>query len=480
MATREEKAGDKTSATPAEKSQIAPPSISLPKGGGAIRGIGEKFAANPVTGTGSMTVPIFASPGRSGFGPQLSLSYDSGAGNGPFGLGWSLSIPSITRKTDKGLPRYQDADESDVFILSGAEDLVPTLVYDNGWAPEDPALRTVGGITYAIRRYRPRIEGLFARIERWTNQSDSSDSFWRSISKDNISTWYGKTRESRIFDPDDPTRIFSWLICESYDDKGNAILYEYAAEDSAGIDKSQVNEQNRQLTPSANRYIKRIKYGNRESRLQQPDLSSLTWLFELVFDYDEKYVALDTPDSSGRQFAKATSTVPGDSNGSPPPRPWQIRKDPFSSYRAGFEVRTYRLCQRVLMFHNFPDELGPDPCLVRSTDFTYSFGDDPQDAHKPIYSLLSSVTQTGYKQANGKYLLKSLPPVDFGYTEAAITQVIHKLRMAGRNRKRRLKRDPFQWGKAGCDELATRLVELGQGAEISLVCWRRWAWPRRR
>jgi len=28
------------------------PAISLPKGGGAIRGIGEKFAANPVTGTG--------------------------------------------------------------------------------------------------------------------------------------------------------------------------------------------------------------------------------------------------------------------------------------------------------------------------------------------------------------------------------------------------------------------------------------------
>ncbi len=27
------------------------PSISLPKGGGAIKGIGEKFAANPVTGT---------------------------------------------------------------------------------------------------------------------------------------------------------------------------------------------------------------------------------------------------------------------------------------------------------------------------------------------------------------------------------------------------------------------------------------------
>ena len=110
--------------------QVSVPSISLPKGGGAIRGIGEKFAANPVTGTGSMTVPIATSPGRSGFGPQLSLSYDSGAGNGPFGLGWNLSLPSITRKTDKGLPKYQDADESDVFILSGAEDMVPVLTQD--------------------------------------------------------------------------------------------------------------------------------------------------------------------------------------------------------------------------------------------------------------------------------------------------------------------------------------------------------------
>jgi hypothetical protein len=76
---------------------IASPRVELPKGGGAIRGIGEKFAANPVSGTGSMSVPIATSPGRSGFDPQLSLSYDSGAGNGPFGFGWSLSLPSITQ-----------------------------------------------------------------------------------------------------------------------------------------------------------------------------------------------------------------------------------------------------------------------------------------------------------------------------------------------------------------------------------------------
>ncbi len=71
---------------------VGAPSVTLPKGGGAIRGIGEKFSANPVTGTGAVSVPIATSPGRGGFGPQLYLSYDSDAGNGPFGVGWPLSV----------------------------------------------------------------------------------------------------------------------------------------------------------------------------------------------------------------------------------------------------------------------------------------------------------------------------------------------------------------------------------------------------
>src|SRR6266571_6752179 len=146
-------------------SRISPPTLSLPKGGGAIRGIGEKFAANPVTGTGSLTVPIATSPGRSGFGPQLTLSYDSGAGNGPFGIGWNLSLPAITRKTDKGLPKYRDAEESDTFILSGAEDLAPVFKKnpDGSWV-RDRQGRLVDDEEsrdgYTVKRYRPRIEGL--------------------------------------------------------------------------------------------------------------------------------------------------------------------------------------------------------------------------------------------------------------------------------------------------------------------------------
>src|SRR5215211_322850 len=137
-------AGDGSSAMPA---------ISVPRGGGTIRGMGEKFSANPVNGTGSLSVPIFTSPGRSAFGPQLSLSYDSGSGNGPFGIGWSLPVPAITRRTDKGLPQYRDADESDVYIVAGAEDLVPVLQPD-GKKFED----SITAPGFIVHRYRPRIE----------------------------------------------------------------------------------------------------------------------------------------------------------------------------------------------------------------------------------------------------------------------------------------------------------------------------------
>src|SRR4051794_25363842 len=104
------------------KTNAAAGLISLPRGGGALQGIGETFSADQFTGTGHFSVPIQVPPGRNGFEPQLQLSYSSGAGNGPFGLGWELSVPSVTRKTSAGVPRYNDT--QDVFILSGAEDLV--------------------------------------------------------------------------------------------------------------------------------------------------------------------------------------------------------------------------------------------------------------------------------------------------------------------------------------------------------------------
>ncbi|MBI3798459.1 MAG: hypothetical protein HY268_16040 [Deltaproteobacteria bacterium] len=384
------------------------PSITLPKGGGAIRGIGEKFSANPVTGTASMTIPVFASPGRSSFSPSLVLSYDSGAGNGPFGIGWNLPIPSVTRKTDKGLARYHDADESDVFILSEAEDLVPKLLLVKGDWVADKFFATLNGVSYTVQRYCPRIEGLFARLERWCDDS-SGVSFWKSISKDNVTSLYGTTHESQIVDPDDPTHIFKWLLERTYDDNGNLILYEYKAEDGANI-PNVLHESNRQV--GSNRYLKRIKYGNGaayypDSQSLQPTPLPTHWLFQLVFDYGEH--DLNAP--------RLEEDVV-----------WPVRQDPFSYYRAGFEVRTLRLCRRVLMFHQFA-ELGPTPCLVRSTDFSYDAG--------PAATFLTAAWQTGYRRnlqdqsyrvvdlATQQVLSpKALPAIEFSYTKATVDQTL--------------------------------------------------------
>ncbi len=411
-------AGNSTTATRdgGQPTQGVPiPQITLPKGGGAVSGIGEKFTANPVTGTGSFSVPLRLSPGRSGFGPQLSLSYDSGSGNGIFGLGWDIGLPAISRKTEKGLPRYL-SDNSDVFILSGAEDLVPELEETDSRWQAITLRRVVASQEYRVVRYRPRIEGLFARIEYWVNTQDDGDCFWRSISKENVTTWYGRTSNSRIADPNDHRRVFRWLICQSHDDKGNVINYDYASEDSTNVDAAYAHERQRSAhSRSANRYIKRITYGNSAPfypLLQQdapwPDPGD-NWLFEAVFDYGDHEESEPVPEGS---------------------LPWPVREDPFSRYRAGFEVRTYRLCRRVLMFHHFEgnstaeEEAGKN-YLVRSTDIVY--GLPSQEPHRP-YTHIRSVTQTSYRKlADGSYVQRSVPPVAFSYSQPVIGSEIKNM-----------------------------------------------------
>ena len=85
------------------------------------------------------------------------------------------------------------------------------------------------------------------------------------------------------------------------------------------------------------------------------------WLFELVFDYGDEPYELTEPDARGRVYAN----IEGECRIRP------VRLDLFSSYRSGFEIRTYRLCRRTLMFHRFPREFGVERLLTRSTEFQY-------------------------------------------------------------------------------------------------------------
>ena len=231
----------------------APPQLNLPKSGGAIRAIGETFKAGGPTGTGSMSVPLPISPGRDGIHPEIALAYDSGQGHSPLGIGWQTDVPSIVRRTDKGIPRYVDEEESDIFILSGQEDLVPILPSEaDGWIRTSS---TDG--EYRVDAYRPRVEGLFARIERRTHLV-TGDAHWRSISDDNVTSVFGLTAAARITDPKNPRHVFKWLLEATFDDRGHATLYEYKAEDLARVSASDPSETTRRREPPANTYLKRV------------------------------------------------------------------------------------------------------------------------------------------------------------------------------------------------------------------------------
>ena len=265
------------------ESTSSTPNISVPKGGGALQGIGETFSPDLFTGTGNFTVPIALPSGRNGFQPSLTLVYSTGNGNSPFGLGWQLSIPGVTRKTSDGIPRYQDA--GDTFVLSGAEDLVP-----------------IDGDFPGIVRYRPRTEGLFARIEY---HRDADNSHWVVHSRDGLISTYGTSNRfnsesdatpepADIADPASPERIFAWMLTETRDPFGNRIRYEYER------DPTNVDDEWAQL------YLHRILY-----------------------------VDVNEPSANGEPFLVSVEFI------------YANRPDPFSSHRSGFQIRTTRRCQRI-------------------------------------------------------------------------------------------------------------------------------------
>ncbi|MCK6695251.1 MAG: insecticidal toxin complex protein, partial [Thermoanaerobaculia bacterium] len=400
-----------------DKFSIQTPQISLPKGGGAIKGIDEKFEVNAANGTASFSLPLPFSPARNGFMPAIALSYNSGAGNGVFGIGWDLGFPSIQRKTDKKLPRYRDDEDSDTFMFSGVEDLVPFLTVDDGqpapnsrgWTVDE---KTVG--SYRIRRYRPRIEGAFSRIERITHRDHGV--WWKVTTRENVVTFFGKSPEYRIASG---SRIFQWLPELSYDDKGNCVLYEFKAEDGAGYGAA-VYDANRFDAAGnplfINRYLKRVYYCPRAPfwpaldtadglyRTANPEGGD--FLMELTLDYGEHgALPADIQGTARVNYVGNTD--------------WPIRHDAFSSYRAGFEIRTARLCRRVLMYHHF-EELGVN-YLVRSLDLEYrdwSLQSEPEQGKKLEVTYLVSATQRSYIRENGdNYRYRGLPLLEFGYQE---------------------------------------------------------------
>lgn len=394
----------KTDIGKTKSNAIDMPSISLPKGGGAMKGIDEKFTVNAVNGTSSFSIPIPIAASRN-IAPALSITYNSGSGNSVFGLGWALTLGTIKRKTDRELPQYLDESDTDTFLFSQAEDLVPEFKRDiNGVfvldADGEYVIYEDDKIEqgFVIRYYRPRIEGLFARIERWFEKANGRIK-WRIVSRENVTTLYGWTDESILFNPEDPLKIVEWYPEFVFDGLGNSCHLRYKREDDSGrpsLDAHQRNRVRDNKITYTNLYLTSLLYGNKVSylKLGDPFPQEGDYLFRTVLDYGSTDKHLSPPDALME---------------------WDYRNDAFSDYRAGFEIRTTRLCKRILLFHVM-DELAVKAdksdrmTLVRSLDFGYDTSSE-QD-----FTYLKSFTSIGYiKRPNGSYSFKQLPPMEFNY-----------------------------------------------------------------
>jgi RHS repeat-associated protein len=393
----------------AKNNLIQIPTINLPKGGGALKSIDEKFQVNGANGTASLKLTIPLPKSRSDFAPSLSLQYNSGSGNSPFGIGWNIDLHSIRRRTDKLLPQYQDASNSDVFQLSGVEDLVLQLA-ENAAHQWQPVAAQKGN--YYVKVFRPRIESAFTLIEQVTS---TTGMYWKTTSKENVVTFYGLTPQSRVADPADATHIFEWLPEISYDDKGNCIQFEYIAENLTNVPPL-LHEGNRLNgnQPIANTYLKKIVYGNTTPYGWTADP------YSPVIPADPYFPAI--PDGTGYLFSLVLDYGDHDLN-IPTPTPsttWGCRLDPFSTGKPGFDRRTYRLCRRFLIFHQFT-ELDTQPVLVKSIDLTYQYYNfqpvaDPYSLPLIEADFITTVTETGWVgTAESSYQSDSYPPLDFTY-----------------------------------------------------------------
>ncbi len=259
------------------KSGVSPQTISLPSGPGSIEGMGESFEPQMNTGTAAYPVKLTVAPGRNGHQPSVTLSYNSGGGNSPYGLGWNLSTTAIQRQTDKGQPKYN---ETDTFVYSNGEELVP-----------------LADGTYALRN-----AGSFFRFRRtgdsWEAWDKSGMRYRFGMYPDDVSV-----RRSRLGKGDlGFHNTFKWLLDELVDTNGNVIKYYYIGyDDSPGqlyLSEIRYNFSGNLYNAVVFRYETRsdgfadyrsglkIKTGRRVSSIEILSMGQLVREYRLKYDYE--------------------------------------------------------------------------------------------------------------------------------------------------------------------------------------------------
>jgi Salmonella virulence plasmid 65kDa B protein len=162
------------------------------------------------TGSYQTSVPI-SLPSFRGLEPTLALTYDSNAGNGVVGLGWSLSGLSTIQGASpgKGVPAYGG---EDVFLLEGNELIECTEDHLKSPSCRYPA-------PDASAAYTTRIES-FRRIAFDRGDSEEDGGRWYVWEKDGTKLTYGVGVTT-------DRGVYNWVLKRIEDTLGNTVTYDY-------------------------------------------------------------------------------------------------------------------------------------------------------------------------------------------------------------------------------------------------------------
>lgn len=157
--------------------------------------------------------------------PSLGIRYSSEGGSGWLGEGWNLSVPSITLDTRWGVPRYDLADETETYMLSGS--MLSTTGDDGQMSVAHRGDRIA---RKPDRRFYTRQGGDFSRIIR--KGSSPADYYWEVTDRQGVKYTYGgkgAVLKGTITDIDGNTRevVSEWKLARVEETHGDYIEYVY-------------------------------------------------------------------------------------------------------------------------------------------------------------------------------------------------------------------------------------------------------------
>jgi RHS repeat-associated protein len=191
------------------------------------------------TGAGRASIPFKLPTARGKAQPTLALMYDSNAGLGFAGQGWTLDLPAITRGTGAGFPRFIDRAPSDPNgdqFTFGGQQLVAVCTVSGtstctGLAAGEQLPANLQGWTY----FRTQVDN-FSRFfwspdhRTWRVQSQSGIELVFGVPLDGTIDESGLERDDSMPMVGSNTNVYEWLLVRQTDASGaNPIVYKWQA-----------------------------------------------------------------------------------------------------------------------------------------------------------------------------------------------------------------------------------------------------------